>query len=475
MKQANERRKMDWFRLILLPLAMLLAGNITCAPVAAPPDRSTGNTVAGEKPASTTPSVTRVIFRDDHTFLVDGKPFFPIGLYYAQEEIADPTGNGLAALKAMGFNYIFYNGTNPQEMERITRAGLYIHSRPPGSLASQYNLLPAFVEKVRTHVPLLLWEMEDEPTLNKVDFEKTKKGCAILRQLDPDHPILVNHDTYISREDLQRWGSICDIHGFDFYPVPLKQWWYGSLGLPVIRFSGSHSIAVMGQLTAAWQKSVPDKPVLPVLQAFSWDPVKYGKQGYPTPDEERYMAYQVVIDGAKGISFYGRPLISTPSTAVLIPPEISKDPARAKADFETGRQLNRWFWEQITPVIREVAEMAPVFAARDADWRPSIAPQDVQWGNAGAVESRVKQLDAAWVVLMVNSAPKGIRADIRLPILPKGGTVYEWTAGKRFDSRKTGAFRSTLTPFAVRVYSNRSKKDVLGNSPAILAPLSADK
>src|SRR5581483_3484785 len=50
----------------------------------------------------------KVTFRDDHTVLVDGKPFFPIGLYYTSEEFEDPTGQKLKALKDLGFNTLGY-------------------------------------------------------------------------------------------------------------------------------------------------------------------------------------------------------------------------------------------------------------------------------------------------------------------------------------------------------------------------------
>src|SRR5205823_2657070 len=52
-------------------------------------------------------SPNKVSIRDDRTILVGGEPFFPIGLYYAEEEIADPTGKLLADLHATGFNTVF--------------------------------------------------------------------------------------------------------------------------------------------------------------------------------------------------------------------------------------------------------------------------------------------------------------------------------------------------------------------------------
>jgi len=69
-----------------------------------------------------------VTIREDKKLLVDGVPFFPIGLYYAEEEIADETGAGLAELRAMGFNTLFFHGGIAQKpaLDRIAAAGLRV-------------------------------------------------------------------------------------------------------------------------------------------------------------------------------------------------------------------------------------------------------------------------------------------------------------------------------------------------------------
>src|SRR4051794_10960771 len=51
----------------------------------------------------------KVTIREDKTLLVDGKPFFPIGLYYAEDEIADASGNLLKDLHETGFNTVFFS------------------------------------------------------------------------------------------------------------------------------------------------------------------------------------------------------------------------------------------------------------------------------------------------------------------------------------------------------------------------------
>src|SRR5436190_20832747 len=76
---------------------------------------------------------TKVTFRDDHTVLVDGRPFFPIGLYYCSEEFADPTGNLLKRLKEYGFNTLgYYRWGTPdwqKEMDQAHAAGFKVWIR----------------------------------------------------------------------------------------------------------------------------------------------------------------------------------------------------------------------------------------------------------------------------------------------------------------------------------------------------------
>jgi len=145
----------------------------------------------------------------------------------------------------------------------------------------------------------------------------------------------------------------------------------------------------MGVLTEWWQSLVPGKPVIPVMQAWAWQPTTDGKAGYPTPQQSRFMAYHVVIRGAKGILYYGKIRASQPHTASGLPPQIDPDPAKAAAGFAKAKELNAWFWAGFKPVVKELDEMAPVFNARDADWKPRIELAAPTSAKPAQVECRV--------------------------------------------------------------------------------------
>ena len=172
-----------------------------------------------------------------------------------------------------------------------------------------------------------------------------------------------------------------------------------------------------------------------------------------------FMAYQVIVSGAKAISFYGKIRVSSPRSAYSILPEkVARDRAATMACWEKARDRNHRFWEGFKPVIRELGDMAPVFAAPDADWKPAVASGGLVGGSDRAIESRVKQLDAStWVILMVNNSNGRNRIQLSLPPAHAGGAVYIWPTGQPLAVDTFGRLADQIDPFGVRVYSNQER------------------
>src|SRR4051812_22163566 len=289
---------------------------------------------------------SKVAFRDDHVVLVDGKPFFPIGLYYCYEEFEDPTGKLLAELKDYGFNTLgFYRwGTKDwrKEMDRAHAAGHKVWIRGHNGFAiDNADVERAAREQVRQtrdHPALLFWEFQDEPILNKVSVEGSRKGYELVKKEDPDHPMLaVEWPGAANRFEL--WKGIGDVFATDLYPVPRERG-YGRLD--------NHDITQMRDYIAALQKAHGDRPVMLVLQAWNWEPLNYGEEGYPTVRESRFMAYQAVIQGAPGLFSCGRVQGRRRNAAAAVGGG-GKGRAKNKAEFEKCVQLNRKFWEAHKP------------------------------------------------------------------------------------------------------------------------------
>src|SRR5262249_42471623 len=170
---------------------------------------------------------SKVTFRDDHTLLVDGKPFFPIGLYYCTEEFEDKSDRLLKELKDYGFNTLGYYrwGVDgwKSELDRAHQQGLKVWIRGHNGFSiDSPEIEKAALDQVRqtrTHPVLLFWEFQDEPILNKVSIEGSRKGYRLVKREDPDHPLLVV-EWPGAVEQMHLWKGIGDLFATDLYPIP---------------------------------------------------------------------------------------------------------------------------------------------------------------------------------------------------------------------------------------------------------------
>jgi len=390
----------------------------------------------------------RVSVRDDRVFLVDGKPFFPIGLYYVGDEIADESGKLLAELHGMGFNHIFYYGEpKREELDRIAASGLGVFFRAPGGLYSAYENMETIVSEYREHPAVLFWEMIDEPVLNGVTVDKCTEGYNRLKKIDADHPVICNQwPTSGTDEQFKQFAAVCDIVCFDYYPIPARQL-EGKPNEPE-----KITPAVMGTFTDKFRAFAPDKPVWVVLQAWSWSPLEYGAEGFPTVAQGRFMAYQVIIHGATGVSYYGQVHVSKPSPGIALPATIDPDPAKAETDFKKCLEMHNAFWASYAEVIRELSSLSPIFTSRNAAVQATT--------SSPAVETLTKDAAGAPVVLVVNASDVPVEATITHAALA-GHAVHRLNSAETVDADASGGFNVTLEPWAARIFAGKSIAEVI--------------
>ncbi|MCA1817348.1 MAG: hypothetical protein LC746_13325 [Acidobacteria bacterium] len=406
---------------------------------------------------------SRVSVREDQTLLVNGEPFFPVGLYYAQDEMSDASGAGLRKLRAMGFNVVFFNGEveNEELLDRVWEAGLRVCYRPPGGLYREFHLLKEVVSRLARHPALLFWEVDDEPVLNGLRLEDVEIGCRIVRAVDPFHPILCNQwlASLDQAEEMREWARLADVYSFSTYPVPLWRW-KGRMRL--VEQGWPHAISVVGRQTDLWKSYAAGKPVIPALQAWAWDCLEDGEAAYPTYGECRFMAYQAVINGAKGLHHYGAVEASRANFACGIPPRVREDLEQTYADFLRAQDFNRRFWGYYAQVIKELSLMSGVFASHDADWAPEVSQGALRQPGDKRMECRVKRHRGSAVILLVNASDSRACVELRAPRMGNR-ELRVWGQGRSLVASSGGIFRDTLGPYGVRIYSDR---------PDLLEPLS---
>ena len=207
--------------------------------------------------------------------IVDGKPFFPMGMYFTEvkEHLLDYYAKG-------PFNCLMpYNWPDRKQLDMCLKRNLRViypmeraypggrpikHSKKRGT-----EYVREMFDKVGDHPAILAWYICDELPAS-MDWA-LKERHRFLCKVDPDHPTWC---VIYEPENYRPFLGGYDIAGVDPYPI------------------GNHGDA---------------KATAP--QAFNWGwyrKEEYGKDGVrmPTEDELRSMTWQSIAAGANGIVYY---------------------------------------------------------------------------------------------------------------------------------------------------------------------------
>lgn len=260
---------------------------------------------------------SKVAITPDGRLTVDGNPFFLIGTAPAPPvDLRTPEGgDGWAELAEGGLNVVRIGGGREGWSTTATAAfGHYadvlaahgIHAWPnvgslmedPGNLVR----LTAIVNKYKAHPALLMWKSADEPEWTKRPVATLVEAYRLTRQLDPDHPVWINHAPRGTTDTLMPYSAACDAVSFDVYPI----------GVPPGKHSleANKGLSMVGDYTrrAVYLAQGRRMPFM-VLQVC-WSGVlpsnnPRNRLMFPTAREERYMLYQAFINGANGLSLFG--------------------------------------------------------------------------------------------------------------------------------------------------------------------------
>jgi len=241
-------------------------------------------------------SVKPQVFVDEHRrLIVDGKPFFPIGMIsFIREDKMQ--GGDVHLLADAKFNCLVQNGApSRQEMDLAYRHHLkVIYCLDTFFVGNQY--CPAAIKtevdeeairnKVRTfrdHPALLGWYTYDEPDVSMLP--RLERHQRWVEEEDLNHPTWV---VMANPFAIRRFAQGFDVVGADPYPIPFH---------PV-------SLAA-GWTQEAMRQLEGSRPLWMVPQAFSWRTVHPDDKRVrmPTPEEMRCMTWQCICEGATGIIF----------------------------------------------------------------------------------------------------------------------------------------------------------------------------
>jgi hypothetical protein len=244
----------------------------------------------------------RTSYIDQHNrFILNGEPFFPLGLYVAQsfnstselDEIADSPFDTL-------MNYDIKNFTPSQIAFYLTQLELESRNLKLIFSLSEYfgdcedtvtlsdTVIDAITDKVerfKHYGAVISWYMNDERGLSCLS--ELEAGYKLVRDLDDNHPVWSVH---WNTDWLIKEAGTTDVVGVDSYPID---------NLPITAVSD-----------VADKAMASGKPLWLVPQVFDWRDGRGDVAGRdltgrpPTREDMRAMTYLAVNHGAKGLIYY---------------------------------------------------------------------------------------------------------------------------------------------------------------------------
>ena len=310
---------------------------------------------------------------------------------------------------------------------------------PAGDTATE-AALRALVNRFKNHPALGVWKNKDEAWWSNVSAADLQRGYEVIKQEDLNHPVEQTHAPRGTVQDLQPYNAAADILAIDIYPVSIPP--------------GKHSllpnkeISMVGDWTQFLAQIANGQKQYWMIEQIAWSGVTPPAHTliFPTFRQSRFMAYQAIINGARGLMFFGGNVAATLNGQ----------------DAPLG--WNWTFWEEVLkPVMREVGDHGVLARALVAP--VSALPITVSGAASPDLEFSVREAPPYLYVLA--SKREGATVNVTFSGLPAwaatGEVLYE---SPRTVTAQNGQFTDTFAPFDVHVY----RFSQTNQSPTILFP-----
>ena len=257
----------------------------------------------------------RVAFDRMGRTMVDGKPFFPLGMYWsvakAYHGFSLPSINAtsIVTFADSPFNCTMpYGGLSKEQLDLCLEHGIKAiypllsdFSKgdwdPTGKDRSK-AYPPDAVRHIRNykdHPALLAWYVNDERNVREI--ENLRGRQRVVEELDPDHPTWACLYQY---DQIADYMGTFDCVGTDPYPV------------------GGDIRRAFDWAEATRRGTMGVRPMWQVPQAFDW--ATFHQQPgptdrMPTREEMKSMTWQAIVGGANGLIYYSYTyLMASPTT-----------------------------------------------------------------------------------------------------------------------------------------------------------------
>jgi len=322
----------------------------------------------------------------DLAFSREGKPYLPIGIYGAQPE-------EYPMLKEAGFNFVV---AGVGQLDRVQNAGLMAAIGFHGDDAAYLNHLRETIEQYKHHPAVLCWMLADEPGYNQMDLLNIHKAYELVHEVDPIHPsYLVITDPRVYRT----FGRCCDVLAIDTYPISKK--------LPIDR--------VGVNIAKAYSESDGDLPIWHCGQLFAWPADRV-----PTPEEHRFMTYLALMEGSKGLLWYGMNWFG-------------------KSLIQEAPDL----WNSHLELISEIKGLEPFFIAPGFGERIEVADPK------GVVRANLRKAEGGQQILIALNTSKDNSTEASIPV---ESAEVEVVGEDRKIRAENGFVKDDFQPLSVHLY-----------------------
>jgi hypothetical protein len=403
------------------------------------------------------------------TTMLDGRKVFPIVLAKGPERGArTPTGaDALDEVIGAGVNFLKVGPAAGTWAQADTTDAIEWNRELSGSPAYTWvNLatLSTGSESARvddiimalTHDPsadgIGMWKGADEPLwvgtkpedLRYAYCIATSRGeeawCGGDDPVDSQHLWVTIQAPRGTAAQLAPYAAVTDIHGVDDYPVTWND-----------RFDPDlHDVGIWTNTIAS---VTPNQAVWTTVQicASGSDNDATGEFVLPTREQERYMVYDAILNGARSLAFYGGNIF------------------RCWNEQDTALQWNWTFWDDVLEgLVREINAVSPIAPALvNPETTQVVATSDP---DVQAISRVGATKDDLWVI----AASHG---DASQPVTISGLPSWASTATVYTEGRSVAAAGRSLTDtfdrWAVHVYHFRNEPQPLPPPPPAPPPPAA--
>ncbi len=403
-----------------------------------------------------------VTINRDRVFVVDGKPFFPIAARHT------PLGATPEVLREVGFNCVRWTpfGTDASEYESFDVphdfGGLkfytYVYNRGDLSLEKEKRAreLTALVGAVKAHPDLLCYEQRNEPAYTFGDAATPQSppdgfvaGSALIRALDPNHPIRVGHMCSNLVSTLKRYNSGLDAVGCNPYVViaPGMRRFVGFRPDGKLADCADQTLSAVGRYTNKMMRVAEGRAVWMQVQGSAnenwYSPFHTPEMAdfgiyeharlYPNRWQMRFMAFDAIINGATGLSWM---LIRMPT--------------------EPGA------WSDVSRVVGELGRLHDVLASPTVAATVGVEYRELGFSDWEGVEVLLKRHnDESWLLAANTQFDPMIATFSDLP--PGLGSQIEVVGEDRELKADNGRFTDRFQPYEVHVYAPAGRNRASGS------------